>query len=185
LGELTEAISRLRSGESDAVQRLFTVSYDELKRVAHARLYAANASNRFATESLLHESYLRLHDLAALDLPGRKHFFAYASKVMRNIILGEIREANAQKRGGEHTRVTLVTDLVELSENGSDVEAIESALVGLERLNPEWARLVEMRFYGGLTEQETADALDVSDRTVRREWQKARAALVVLLEQQG
>ncbi len=182
MGELTEAISRLRAGESDAVQRLFEVSYVELKRIAHARIYASNASNRFATQSLLHESYLRLHDLAALDLPTRKHFFAYASKVMRNIVLGEIRDANAQKRGGEHTHVTLITDIAELSDCGSDVDAIESALVELERLNPEWARLVEMRFYGGLTEQEVADALDVSDRTVRREWQKARTALIVLLE---
>jgi RNA polymerase sigma factor (TIGR02999 family) len=183
VSELTAAFSRLRDGECDVMQNIFAASYGELKRIAHARLYEANAAHRFATESLLHESYMRLSLLKTLDVPDRKHFYAYASKVMRNIVLQTIRDANAQKRGGEHTHVTLVTDLAATSDRSRDVDAIESAVAALEKLNPEWAQLVEMRFYGGLSEQEIADTLNVSDRTVRREWQKARAALLVLIEQ--
>jgi RNA polymerase sigma factor (TIGR02999 family) len=182
MSEVTEAISRLRSGESDAVKQVFQASYAELKRIAHARIYASNVSDRFATDSLLHESYMRLSSLKSVDVPDRKRFYAYASKVMRNIVLQEIRDANALKRGGDRTQVTLATDLVDLSARSGDVEAIDDALRELEQLHPDWAALVEMRFFGGMTEQEIAETLDVSERTVRREWQKARAALLVLLE---
>lgn len=183
MSELTEAISRLRVGEGDAMQQVFAASYGELKRIAHARLYAANARDRFATESLLHESYMRLSQVQRVDLPDRKHFYAYASKVMRNIVLHEIRDANALKRGGDQIKVTFQTDIVELSELGTDIEVINEALHALEKLHPEWAKVVEMRFFGGMSEDEIADTLGVSSRTVRREWQKARAALLVLLEQ--
>lgn len=182
MSELTEAISRLRGGDSDAMQQAFAASYGELRHIAHARLYAANAHHRFATESLIHESYMRLCELTRINLPDRKHFYAYASKVMRNIVLQEIRDSCAQKRGGDPIRVTLQTDIVEVTEKGGDVEAVNEALIELEQLHPEWAKVIEMRFFGGMTEDEIAETLGVSDRTVRREWQKARAALLVLLE---
>lgn len=172
----------MHAGESHAIQHLFAASYGELKRIAHARIYAANAHDRYATESLLHESYMRLCHQTSLDLPDRKRFYALASKVMRNLVLQEIRDANAQKRGGGQTQVTLATDLVDSCAQDFDVESIDAALRALEQLHPDWAQLVEMRFYGGMTEPEIADALGVSERTVRREWQKARAALIVLLE---
>lgn len=181
-GEITEAIARLKGGEEEAVKRLFAVSYDELKRLAHARLWASNLKQAFATESLVHESYLRLSSQKSIDIPDRKHYFAYASKVMRSVILDTLREANAQRRGGGAEQVTLNTDIAELSPRGGDVQAIDEALKDLQRLNPDLAALVEMRFFGGLTEAEVAEALDVSERTIRREWTKARSALLVLLE---
>jgi RNA polymerase sigma factor (TIGR02999 family) len=182
VGEITEAISRLKAGEAQAVERLFSVSYDELKRLAHSRLWASNLSQGFATESLVHESYLRLSKLKTLDLPDRKHYFAYASKVMRSVILDTLREANAQRRGSGAAAITLNTEIAELCAQGRDITAVDDALKDLHRLSPELAELVEMRFFGGLTEEEVAQALGVSERTVRREWVKARAALVVLLE---
>lgn len=182
MSELTEAISRLRGGDSDAMQRAFAASYSELRQIAHARLYAANAHHRFATESLVHESYMRLCELTRINVPDRKHFYAYASKVMRNIVLHEIRDACAQKRGGDQVRVTLQTDIAQQGEKCGDVEAINDALIELEHLHPEWAVVIEMKFFGGMSESEIAEALGVSDRTVRREWQKARAALLVLLD---
>jgi RNA polymerase sigma factor (TIGR02999 family) len=181
-GEITQAIARLQAGEDDAVKRLFTVSYDELKRLAHARLWSSNLHGGFATESLVHESYLRLMHLKALNLPDRKHYFAYASKVMRSVILDTVREANAERRGGGEAAVTLNTEIAELCAQGGDVQAVDDALKDLHRVSPDLAALVEMRFFGGLTEAETAEALGVSERTVRREWTKARAALLVLLE---
>ena len=181
-GEITEAIERLKSGEDEAVKKLFTVSYAELKRLAHSRLWAANLNQGFATESLVHESYLRLVNLQSLDIPDRKHYFAYASKVMRSVILDSVREANAERRGGGLADITLDTEVAQLCVQGGDVEAVDAALKDLQRLSPELAALVEMRFFGGLTEAEVAEALGVSERTVRREWTKARAALLVLLE---
>jgi RNA polymerase sigma factor (TIGR02999 family) len=180
--EITQAIARLQAGEDDAVKRLFSVSYDELKRLAHARLWASNLHASFATESLVHESYLRLMHLKALDLPDRKHYFAYASKVMRSVILDTVREANAERRGGGQAAVTLNTEIAELCPQGDDVQAVDDALKDLQRISPDLAALVEMRFFGGLSDVEVAEALDVSERTVRREWTKARAALLVLLE---
>lgn len=181
-GEITEALARLKGGEEQAVKQLFAASYDELKRLAHARLWASNMKQGFATESLVHESYLRLVHLQTADFPDRRHYFAYASKVMRSVILDTIREANAERRGGGHAAVTLDTEIAELHSQASDVQALDDALKDLERLSPELAALVEMRFFGGLTEAEVAEALNVSERTVRREWTKARAALLVLLE---
>ena len=181
--EITAAISRLRAGEKNAMPQLFEASYAELKRLAHARLWAANMGNKFATESLLHESYLKLSEIASLDLPDRKHFFAYASEVMRSIILDAVREANAQRRGGGLADVTLNTDLAEVSPKGGDVEAINDALNNLQQISPDLAALVEMRFFGGLTEAEIAETLGVTDRTVRRQWVKAQAALLILLEE--
>lgn len=181
-GEITEAIARLKGGEEQAVKQLFAVSYGELKRLAHARLWSANLKQGFATESLVHESFLRLVHQKALDIPDRQHYFAYASKVMRSVILDAVREANAERRGCGQAPVTLNTEIAELAAQGGDVQAVDDALTDLQRLSPELATLVEMRFFGGMTEAEVAEALGVSERTVRREWTKARAALLVLLE---
>jgi RNA polymerase sigma factor (TIGR02999 family) len=181
-GEITDAIARLKTGEEEAVKHLFSVSYEELKRLAHSRLWASNLKYNFATESLVHESYLRLANVGSLDIPDRQHYFAYASKVMRSVVLDLVREANAERRGGGEAAVTLNTEIAELCPQGNDVQAIDDALKDLQRLSPDLAALVEMRFFGGLTEAEVAEALGVSERTVRREWTKARAALLVLLE---
>ncbi len=117
--EITDAIARLAPGESDAIKHLFDVSYVELKRLAHSRLWAANLKQSYATESLLHESYLRLVNQKTLSLPDRKHFFAYASKVMRSIILDAVREANAERRGGGQADLTLKTEIAEVTPRGA------------------------------------------------------------------
>ena len=131
---------------------------------------------------MIDESYLRLVNQQSLDIPDRKHYFAYASKVMRSVILDAVREANAERRGGGQAALTLNTEIADVSPLGGDVEAIDDALKDLQRVSPDLAALVEMRFFGGMTEGEIGDVLGVSERTVRREWEKARAALLVLLE---
>ena len=179
---MASALERLAAGETDAIRNFFELSYDELKRLAHSRLWAANLKSSFATESLLHESYLRLTNLRGVAIPDRRHFFAYASKVMKSVILDVVREANAERRGGGEVPLTLNTDIAQVAAKGGEVEAINDALKDLQRISPELATLVEMRFFGGLTELEVAEVLGISERTVRREWEKARAALLVLLE---
>lgn len=181
-GEITEALGRLRVGAPQAMDQLLSSTYDELRRLAHSRLWASNLKQPLATESLVHESYLRLVNLQDLDLPDRKHYFAYAGKVMRSVILDGLRAQRAERRGGDEVMVTLNSSL-NIDAGGSlEVEAVNDALQDLQRIDPDLATLVEMRYFGGLTEAEVADALDISERTVRREWTKARAALLVLLE---
>ncbi len=180
--EITQAIAQLTPGDSASAQRLLQASYGELKRLAHSRLWASNLGGQVATESLVHESYMRLGKLHQVEIPDRRHYFAYASKVMRSVILDSLREAQAERRGGGHAPVTLISEWVEHSPGCDDVAAVHEALADLERVSPELAELVEMRFFGGLTEPEIAQAMGVSERTVRRQWVQARAALLVLLE---
>ncbi len=181
--EPTIGIAGASQAPQQSIDRLIAQSYDELARLAHARIWSANKRNVVATESLLHECFLRMSALKNLKIEDRKQFFGYASKVMRTIIVDSVREANAQRRGSGQADLTLHTELAGVCEKGEDVEAIHDALKDLERVSPELAQLVEMRFFGGMTEIEIAEALGVSERTVRREWEKARAALVVLLEE--
>jgi RNA polymerase sigma factor (TIGR02999 family) len=181
-GEITEALGRLHSGAPGALDHLLASSYEELRRLAHARLWASNLQRPLATESLVHESYLRLVNLKSLDLPDRKRYFAYAGKVMRSVILDGLRAQQAERRGGGEALVTLNSEMAASMGEDADVEAVNQALEDLQRLDPNLAALVEMRYFGGLTDAEVAEALDISERTVRREWTKARAALLVLLE---
>jgi RNA polymerase sigma factor (TIGR02999 family) len=183
MNEITEAVAALNAGEPEALAALFSTAYPELKRLAHSRLYAANLRNGIATESLLHETFLKLCHVSQLDVPSRKQFFGYASTVMRNIILDEIRSSKAERRGSGQAEVTLNTELAEISPAAMDIEAVEDALTDLAKISPELAKIVELRFFGGLTESEIGQVLGVSERTVRREWEKARAALVVLIEE--
>jgi RNA polymerase sigma factor (TIGR02999 family) len=176
------ALAALAQGEPKSMQHLFALAYPELKRLAHSRLYSSNLQQRMATESLLHESFLRLVQQHSIVLPDRKHFFAYASRVMHRLILDMVREGRAQKRGAGEKELTLDTDLADLHADAGDAERVSDAMADLERVSPNLARLVEMRFFGGLTELELADALGISERTVRREWDKARSVLLVLLE---
>ncbi len=180
--ELDVAVARWQGTPPESVAELFATCYPALKRIAHNRLYAANLRRSFATESLLHESFLKLATASAERFLDKSHFFAYASKMMRNIIVDAVREANAQRRGSGQGALTLDTEIANLCPAASDVSAIDDALKDLQSINPCLAALVEMRFFAGLTEPEVAQALDVSERTVRREWVKARAALLVLLE---
>lgn len=181
-GDITEALGRLQGGAPGALDELLASSYDELCRLARSRLWASHLEHPLATESLVHESYLRLVNLKGLDLPDRKRYFAYAGKVMRSVILDGLRAQQAQCRGAGAERVTLNSQALADIGTDRDVEAVDQALQSLQRLHPDLAALVEMRYFGGLTDAEVAEALDISERTVRREWAKARAILLVLLE---
>lgn len=160
-------------------------AYPELKRLARARLRAAGTLTHLNTTALVNESFMKWGQRAAPgDFPSRGHFFAYAARVMRSIIVDEVRQRLSQRRGGGWQAVTLDTALGEALPAPDDDEAlkVDEALAALQTLEPRLARVVEMRYYAGMTEAEIAQVLGLTDRTVRRDWDKARALLRRMLE---
>jgi RNA polymerase sigma factor (TIGR02999 family) len=180
-GELTELKSLLdaaRRGEKPALDELFALMYRELHHLAHARLARDRASPVLDTTSLVHESYLRCLKAHALDLADRAHFLAYAAKVMRSIVVDVARSLQAERRGGDAAHLTLDTDLAESMHVSADqLVGIDDALHDLSLIDERLVHVVEMRFFAGLTEQEVAQALGVTERTIRRDWEKARILL--------
>ncbi|MBX3717761.1 MAG: sigma-70 family RNA polymerase sigma factor [Burkholderiales bacterium] len=179
--EIAEALRGLSRQDNSALDEAFAAYYPELKRIAHARLRGSGLQGSLQTTALVHDSYLRLAAGKARDFADRLHFLAYASRTLRSIVVDVVRAERALRRGGDLQVVTLDTAVGEGVEPGVDVEAVNRALEDLAALDEGLARLVEMRFFGGLTEVEIAEALGVSVRTVAREWQKARALLLTLL----
>lgn len=162
---------------------LWAETFSELKKLAHARLHAAGAITQLDTTALVHESYLKLSDRAGqLTFPSRNHFFAYASKVMRSVIVDLVRQRGAERRGGDLQRVTLDTAANETIAADEEPLQVDEALRALEQVEPRLARVVEMRYYAGMTDVEIAAVLGLTDRTVRRDWDKARGILRTMIE---
>jgi RNA polymerase sigma factor (TIGR02999 family) len=179
--ELAAALRSIDGAPDSALDQAFVAWYPELKKMAHARLRGTGLNGSVQTTALVHESYLKLAAGREVAFVGRLQFLAYSSRVLRSIIVDLVREQRALRRGGEADIVTLDTGVVEGLAPTVDVEAVNDALVDLAKLDTGLARLVEMRFFGGMSEAEIAEALGVSQRTVSREWKKARALLLGLL----
>jgi RNA polymerase sigma factor (TIGR02999 family) len=164
------------AGESGAGERLFSTIYAELRKLAAAHRRGEGPVHSLQTTALVHEAYLRLNRQHAVAWKNRGHFFAIASQAMRRILVDHARRRKAAKRGGAHAPSPL--DSVELAVAGEiDLVELDIALEKLERLDPQEAKVVELRFFAGLTVDEVATALDVSRATVEREWTAARAWL--------
>ena len=154
--------------------------YDDLRAMARAQI-GSGGPHTLNPTALVHEAYVRLARRDGLEYSDRNHFLAVCSVVMRNIVIDFARRRKAQKRGGDRQRVTLEESMLLLDSQAEDLLAIDQALSRMQELSPRMVRVVECRFFGGLTEEETAGALDVSESTVRREWVKARALLREML----
>lgn len=161
---------------------LFPLLYAELRRLARSRLSAGGRNVLLDTTALVHESYLRLHGAGKVDLKDRDHFLAYAATAMRSVVVDYIRRRSADKRGGEAEHVTLSTGLAEVL-GASDREIIEvhDALEALAKVDERLVKVVEMRYFAGLSDEETGAALGVTSRTVRRDWERARLLLAGIL----
>ncbi len=184
--DLAELVSGARSGDGQALARLFEILYDDLRRVARARLRGGAPITLLNTTGLVHESYERLAGLDRLDVSTRAHFMAYASRAMRSVIVDAARQRNAERRGGGAAHVTLTTDMGEsLSDNQPDVLRVHEAVDELAHIEPRLAQVVEMRHFGGLEYDEIAEALGVSKRTVERDWERARSFLYASLSGDG
>lgn len=168
-----------------AVDELFAATYRELRQLAHARLRGGGRNTVLDTTALVHESYLRLSRASALEFPDRLRFLVYAGRVMRSIIIDMVRQRQAERHGGDVLHVTLtgkVLDSLGVPAGEETILRVHEALAELEKVDERMARVVEMRYFGGLTDAEVAAALKVTDRTVRRDWQQARLFLAEALK---
>lgn len=176
-GDITALLAAHSSGDPDAMDELFPLVYDELRRIAHQRMRGERTDHTLRTTALVHEAYLELVDLDRVDWQDRSHFFALAARVMRNVLVDYAVKRNAEKRGGDRDRVPLQEGDATAEINFGDVLAVHQALERLETVDERSVRVVECRFFAGLTIEETANALGISPATVGRDWRMARAWL--------
>lgn len=158
------------------------VAYAELRAIAHARLVARGAGGTLSTTALVHEAYLKLVDHSPSKWRDRAHFFAVASLAMRHVLVDFAKARVTLKRGGARRRITLDDDVIAVDDQADALLQLDEALARLAALDPRPAKVVELRFFGGLTEDEIAEALSVTVRTVRRDWVKARIMLRQVVE---
>lgn len=173
---LTLLIRGAQRGDAGAMDALYEATYPDLRRLARARLRAASRPTLLDTGSLVHESYVRFAS-SRLALEDRSHFMCWAARAMRSIIVDHMRQRLAMRRGGGATRVLLEVEPADPAAGEEEILAVHEALEQLAEVDPRLAQVVEMRYFGGLTEPEVAGALGVTERTVRRDWQKARLLL--------
>ena len=181
MGQITELIDQGRDGGVDNAA-LFGAAYDELKRLARARLSRSGPMTLLDSTALVNEIWLKLANQRTLQVDTRRRFFAYAAEVMRNVIVDQIRERHALRRGGGERHLTLNTALGDGLAGDDEALQVHEALESLAQLEPRLAQVVEMRYFGGMTEVEIGEALGVTERTVRRDWEKARLLLASMLE---
>jgi RNA polymerase sigma factor (TIGR02999 family) len=181
MSRLTELLGQLEAGDPRARDALFTAAYTELHRLARTRLRDGGRNTVLDTTCLVHETYLRFVSAGELRAEDRRAFFAYASQVMRSVIIDSARERIAQKRGGDWLPLTLSTQLAVNVDDHETVLKVHEAMEALERADPRLAQVAQMRYFGGYSEQEIAETLDIGERTVRRDWEKARLILAELV----
>jgi RNA polymerase sigma factor (TIGR02999 family) len=174
---ITDLLLQVRQGSPDAMDRLFPLVYGELRRIAHRQLLGERPGHTLGTTGLVHETYLKLVDQTRVQWRDRAHFFALASRAMRQILVDYARRYRAQRRGGGMKRVSL-SEAAPVEEKQAElVLAVHEALERLSAMNERLSRVVECRYFAGLTEEETAEALGLSARTVERDWLKAKGWL--------
>lgn len=184
-GEITRLVSAWSGGEEGALDQLVALVYDDLKAIARRHLGVGPPDAVVDTTVLVHEAYLKLTGAGDGEWPGRAQFFAFCSTVMRRLLIDFARERQSLKRGGTRVQVPLREDAAVVDAQVLDLLAVEEALAELEARSPRMARMVECRFFGGMSVAETAEALDTSPRTVEREWTRARAYLRRALDGAG
>jgi RNA polymerase sigma factor (TIGR02999 family) len=177
---ITQLIQQAKS-DAGRQEELFSRLYPELKALARSRIRRTGGLHTLDTTALANESYLKLAHQGGVQSANRAEFFAYVGRVMRSIVIDYVREQGAQKRGGEFERVTLDTFVADSIVADVPIESIDDALKELKVMDQRLYEVVEMHFFAGMTFEEIADVLNVSDRTVKRDWQKARGLLQAIL----
>jgi len=184
-GEITRLLVSISEGDRHALNWLFPVVYAELRALAHRQLAHIRPGETLRTTALVHEAYLKLLGADRPEWHDRRHFFAVASRAMRQISVDYARARATQKRGGNTPALTLDEQRLPVADRAHELVQLDQALTELESLSERQGQVVELRFFGGLSVEETAAVMDVSERTVKREWQKARAFLFDALRREG
>jgi len=177
-----DVLTELRSGRHGVVDQLIPLLYNELRAIAHRQLALRAPGGTLSTTALVHEAYLKLVDQSHADWRDRAHFLAVASLAMRHVLVDRAKARATQKRGGDRRRITLDDAHIPVDDQPDALLQLDEAMNRLAELQPRLARVVECRFFGGLTEEEIAEALGVTVRTVQRDWAKARMLLQRELE---
>jgi RNA polymerase sigma-70 factor (ECF subfamily) len=175
--DVTVVLEQMRKGDKGAADKLLPLVYDEFRALARHYLAQERANHTLQPTALVHEAYMKLVDQTRVDWQGRSHFFAVAAQAMRRILVDHARSRQRDKRGGGRARVVLDEAVALSPQKDEDVLALDEALERLAMLDPRQAKVVELRFFGGLSVDEVAEALSVSKRTVEGDWTFARAWL--------
>lgn len=181
MAALTQLLEAWRNGDRSAGDALFGVVYDDLRLLARRQLAALRPGQTLAPTALVHEAYIRFAERSAPDLVDRSHFLAVAARAMRNVVIDHLRRRQADKRDPGTPLLTFDVNAAADGSSPVDLIAMNEALAQLEALDPRQVRIVELRFFGGLELEEIARELDISARTVKRDWRKARAFLYHVL----
>ncbi len=175
--QVTELLARWRSGERQALDMLMPIVYDELRKLARHYVERERPGHTLQTTALVHEAYVRLVGQSPPEWKCRAHFYGVAARLMRQILVDHARANQAEKRGGGMPKITLAADVAGSYGNDIDVLALDKALHNLAQLNPQQGQIVELRFFSGLTIEDTSEVLGISPASVKRSWTAARAWL--------
>jgi RNA polymerase sigma-70 factor, ECF subfamily len=175
--EVTQLLIAWSNGEEEALEKLVPLIYDELRRIARRYMKREPAGHTLQTTALVNEAYLRLIEQKGVKWQNRAHFFAISAQLMRRILVSMARARHADKRGGEARQVSLDEALVISEERAAELVALDEAMNELAALDPRRSRVVELRYFGGLSVEETAEVLNISPETVMRDWKRAKAWL--------
>ncbi len=175
--EFTSLIAGLNAGDAAALDRVITLVYEELQRIAHRQLAGERSGHTLDTGALVHESYLKLRRLDRMRWRSREHFLAMAARAMRRVLVDYAEARRARKRGGASVPVTISSVPLAADQPGEEILALDEALRRLEAMSERQSRVVECRFFAGMSVEETAAALELSPATVKRDWVAARAWL--------
>ncbi|WP_044257247.1 sigma-70 family RNA polymerase sigma factor [Rhodopirellula sp. SWK7] len=183
--DLTQILSAANSGDAEARSQLIQAAYNDLRQLAAGKMANERQDHTLSSTALVHEVSMKLLDDSRVPTESRGQFFAYASKAMRNLLIDHARTKGRQKRGGDRQKFSFDEALVACDEQRDDFLALNSALEKLAELEPRKAQVVEMRYFGGLSNQEIASALETSLATVKRDWEVARTWLLKTLMDEG
>ena len=175
--DVTQMLKAMSAGDNSVPEKLLPVVYEELRRLAHGYMQNERSDHTLQATALVHEAYIQLVDWKNVSWQNRAHFFAAAAQMMRKILVDHAREKNALKRGGGLRTIALDDAISFPNHNNVDLMSLDDAMTELNSFDPQQAKIVELRFFGGLTIEETAHAMDISDSTVKRDWQIAKAWL--------
>jgi RNA polymerase sigma-70 factor (ECF subfamily) len=174
---VTKLLQASNNGNREALDQLLPIVYDELRRVARHQLSKERANHTLQATALVNEAYMKLIDQHSVDWQNRAHFFSIAAETMRRILVNHAVERNAQKRGGGQTLLSLDDEIDFIHQRDLDMLSLDDALKRLEEFDKTQAKIVELKFFGGMTNEEIASVMNVSDSTIKREWRMARAWL--------